>query len=102
MPPTKQFYEFGPFRIDRSERLLLRDSQVIPLTPKVFDTLLVLVENSRHILTKDELMKMVWPVVVVGLLITTFSFAPPLGHGIAASGDEARTAMRNAKTRTPR
>ncbi len=61
----KQFYDFGPFRIDRSERLLLRDGQVVPLTPKVFDTLLVLAENSGHILTKDEVMKAVWPDTVV-------------------------------------
>ena len=65
MRQAKQFYEFGPFRIDRAERLLLRDGQVVPLTPKVFDTLLVLVENSGHILTKDEVMKMVWPETVV-------------------------------------
>jgi TolB-like protein/DNA-binding winged helix-turn-helix (wHTH) protein/Flp pilus assembly protein TadD len=65
MRQAKHFYEFGSFRIDRAERLLLRDSQVVPLTPKVFDTLLVLVENSGHILTKDEVMKMVWPETVV-------------------------------------
>lgn len=63
--PAKQFYEFGPYRIDRGERLLLRHGQVVPLTPKVFDTLLVLAENSGHILTKDEVMKMVWPNTVV-------------------------------------
>ena len=65
MRQAKHFYEFGSFRIDRAERLLLRDSQVVPLTPKVFDTLLVLVENSGHILTKDEVMKLVWPETVV-------------------------------------
>lgn len=65
MRQTQQFYEFGPFRVDRAERLLLQNGQVVPLTPKVFDTLLILVENSRHILTKDELMKMVWPETAV-------------------------------------
>lgn len=55
-----QFYEFGPFRIDTAERLLLRDGVAVALTPKVFDTLLVLVQNSGHILTKDELLKLVW------------------------------------------
>jgi len=60
-----QFYEFGPFRIDTAERLLLRDGVVVPLTPKVFDTLLVLVQNSGHILTKDELLKLVWSDSVV-------------------------------------
>ncbi len=54
-------YEFGPFRLLPNERLLLRDRQVIPLTPRVFDTLLVFVENSGRILSKDELMKLIWP-----------------------------------------
>ena len=54
-------YEFGPFRIDASERQLLRDGEVVPLTPKVFDVLLALVQNSGHILSKDEVMRTVWP-----------------------------------------
>ena len=58
--PTIDF-EFGPFRIDASERQLLRDGEVVPLTPKVFDVLLALVQNSGHILSKDEVMKLVWP-----------------------------------------
>ncbi len=62
---AKQFYEFGPFRIDAVERLLSREGEVVPLTPKVFDTLLVLVENSGHILSKDDVMKTVWPDTVV-------------------------------------
>ncbi len=61
MPEGKHFYEFGPFRLDPVERLLLRDGKAIPLTPKAFDTLLLLVENSGHLLTKDELMKRLWP-----------------------------------------
>jgi DNA-binding winged helix-turn-helix (wHTH) protein/tetratricopeptide (TPR) repeat protein len=58
---TRHFYEFGPFRVDAIERLLFCDAQSIPLKPKVFDLLLELVMNSGHILTKDELMKQVWP-----------------------------------------
>jgi TolB-like protein/DNA-binding winged helix-turn-helix (wHTH) protein/Tfp pilus assembly protein PilF len=61
----RQFYEFGDFRINVEERLLLRDGQLVPLTPKVFDTLLVLVENSGHILGKGEVMKAVWPDSIV-------------------------------------
>src|SRR2546427_9271360 len=57
----KHFYEFGPFRLDPAERLLLRNNQTVPLAPKAFDTLLLLVENSGHLLTKDELMKRLWP-----------------------------------------
>src|SRR5690242_7941971 len=58
---AKQFYEFGHFRIDPDERLLLRDGKAVGLTPKAFETLLVLVEHSGHLVEKDELMKRVWP-----------------------------------------
>src|SRR5262249_16158936 len=53
-------YEFGPFHLDTAERLLLRDSLPVPLAPKVFDTLVALVRQSGHLLTKDELMQKVW------------------------------------------
>src|SRR5688572_30744607 len=62
---TKTSYEFGPFRLDAHERLLLRDGEVVALTPKVFDMLLVLVQHSGHLLSKDEVMKHVWPNTVV-------------------------------------
>ncbi len=58
---TRRSYEFGPFRVDARERQLLRNGEVVPLRPKVFDVLLVLVQNSGHILSKDEVMKLVWP-----------------------------------------
>lgn len=56
----KTSYEFGPFRVDARERQLTRDGAVVPLRPKVFDILLMLVQNSGHILTKDDVMKNVW------------------------------------------
>ena len=59
--PAKQIYEFGHFRIDPDERLLLRDGTPVPLTPKAFETLLALVQNSGHVVRKDDLMKRVWP-----------------------------------------
>ncbi|HZS06006.1 MAG TPA: winged helix-turn-helix domain-containing protein [Blastocatellia bacterium] len=55
------FYEFGPFRLDVTERLLLRDGQHVPLTPKAFEALLALVENGGHVIDKDELIRKVWP-----------------------------------------
>jgi DNA-binding winged helix-turn-helix (wHTH) protein len=58
---TKHFYEFGPFRVDPSQRVLLRDGRPVPLQPKAFETLLVLVQNSEKPLLKDELMKALWP-----------------------------------------
>jgi eukaryotic-like serine/threonine-protein kinase len=58
---TNHLFEFGPFRLDAGERLLMRDGRITPLPPKVFDTLLVLVENSGRIVSKDELMQSLWP-----------------------------------------
>ncbi len=58
---TQLSFEFGPFRLDLSERLLLRNGKAVPLAPKVFETLLILVENSGHTLEKEELMKRLWP-----------------------------------------
>ncbi|HEX8098529.1 MAG TPA: winged helix-turn-helix domain-containing protein [Pyrinomonadaceae bacterium] len=55
------FYEFGPFRIDPGKRVLLREGVPVPLTPKVFDTLLVLVQNSGNTVEKEELMRQLWP-----------------------------------------
>jgi TolB-like protein/DNA-binding winged helix-turn-helix (wHTH) protein/Tfp pilus assembly protein PilF len=58
---TPQLYEFGPFRLDPNERKLLRGSEIVELTPKAFDTLLLLVRNSGHLLEKGELISMLWP-----------------------------------------
>ena len=58
---TPQIYEFGPFRLEPNERKLLRGSEIVELTPKAFDTLLVLVRNSGHLLEKDELISTLWP-----------------------------------------
>lgn len=58
-------YEFGTFRLNVSKRLLLRGGEPVPLTPKVFDTLLYLVEHSGTVLSKDELMAAIWPDTVV-------------------------------------
>jgi eukaryotic-like serine/threonine-protein kinase len=62
---TKHFYEFGPFRIDITDRVLFRETAPVPLTPKAFDTLVVLVEAAGRILEKDDLMKRVWPDTIV-------------------------------------
>lgn len=62
---VNRFYEFDSFRIDTRERLLLQDDGPIPLLPKAFDTLLVLVQNSGEVLDKDYLLKEVWPDSVV-------------------------------------
>src|SRR5689334_21748346 len=57
---TRHLYEFGPFRLDTAEQLLLRDGKPVPLTPKSFEILVALVEHSGHLVGKEELMKVVW------------------------------------------
>src|SRR5215470_1110023 len=55
------FYHFGPFRLNATERVLQRGTELVPLTPKVFDTLLVLVENCGHVVDKNDLIQVLWP-----------------------------------------
>ena len=55
------FYEFGRFRLSTADRVLLRQGDLVPLTPKVFDILLALVENGGRLVEKEDLMKRVWP-----------------------------------------
>jgi pimeloyl-ACP methyl ester carboxylesterase/DNA-binding winged helix-turn-helix (wHTH) protein len=59
--PAGRCYLFDAFRVDPNERILFKGHSEVPLTPKVFDTLLALVENSSHVITKKELMLKVWP-----------------------------------------
>jgi DNA-binding winged helix-turn-helix (wHTH) protein len=66
MPRTeKRFYAFGSFRLDRTARVLMRDSEIVPLTPKAVDTLLVLVERRGELVSRNELLRAVWPDVCV-------------------------------------
>jgi DNA-binding winged helix-turn-helix (wHTH) protein/Tol biopolymer transport system component len=58
---AKHLLEFGPFRMDLEERVLMRDQETIPLSPKAFETLLVLVQHSERVVLKDDLMKTLWP-----------------------------------------
>ena len=60
-PKVKELYEFGPFRVDPEKEILLRAGEPVSLTPKTFQILLVLVRHSQEVVTKDDLMKAVWP-----------------------------------------
>jgi serine/threonine-protein kinase len=73
---TGRVYCFGQFRLDPSERQLFRGSEPISLTAKVFDTLLLLVENSSHLMEKDDLMRRLWP--------DTFVDEATLAHNISS------------------
>src|SRR6185503_5677740 len=58
-------YEFGPFRLEPATRRLLRAGEPLPLTPKAFDTLLLLVQNSERVVEKEEVLRRIWPDAVV-------------------------------------
>ncbi|MFL6210420.1 MAG: winged helix-turn-helix domain-containing tetratricopeptide repeat protein [Pyrinomonadaceae bacterium] len=58
---AKHFYEFGPFRLDTANRLLMHDGEVVPLKQKAVETLLVLVEGRGEVLAKEALMQRLWP-----------------------------------------
>ncbi len=57
---TQTFYEFGPFRLDPGERVLLRDDSPTSLPPKAFDLLVVMVERAGRLVTKEDLLNEVW------------------------------------------
>src|SRR5215470_1488208 len=54
-------YEFGPYQLDPGKRILTRDGEGIPLTPKATEILIVLVTHAGQLVEKDELLKEVWP-----------------------------------------
>src|SRR5713226_5041541 len=58
---TDLIYEFGRFRLYAAQRILVHNGEPVALTPKGFDTLLLLVESRGQILEKDELMRALWP-----------------------------------------
>jgi TolB-like protein/DNA-binding winged helix-turn-helix (wHTH) protein len=81
---ARHIYEFGPFRLIPEERQLLRDNQPLPLTPKSFDLLVVLVENSGHLIEKGELLKRIWPdsfVEEANLSVNMSALRRALGEG---------------------
>jgi len=61
----REIYEFGAFRLDVAEHSLSARGRAVPLKPKVFETLLLLVRNAGHLLPKQELMSQLWPDAVV-------------------------------------
>jgi eukaryotic-like serine/threonine-protein kinase len=57
----RELYEFGPFRVDAEREILLRADDPVALPPKAFQVLLVLIRHNQEMVTKDDLMKEVWP-----------------------------------------
>ena len=56
----KSFYEFGPFCLDPEQHVLLKDGKRVPITPKVFEILLLLVQNQGRIVSKQEMLNTIW------------------------------------------
>src|SRR2546428_8715208 len=54
-------FEFDPFHIDLTKRVLLKEGHPVPLLPKTFDLLEVLVQHSGQLMRENDLMQMVWP-----------------------------------------
>src|SRR5215469_11807207 len=85
MPLTeREMLQFGPFSLDPTERIILRDGAPVTLTPKVFDTLVYLVRNRGRLLTKDELLKEIWPntfVEEVNLAVNISALRKAFGEG---------------------
>src|SRR5580704_18316423 len=58
---SRDFYEFGQFRLDPARKILLRDGVPVTLTSKAFEMLQILIERSEKVVSKDELMQALWP-----------------------------------------
>jgi len=81
---VKHVYEFGAYRLDTEERVLVRDGQAVAIPPKDLETLVVLVERAGHIVGKDELLEKVWPGVFIeenNLARRVFNLRQVLGEG---------------------
>jgi adenylate cyclase len=63
--PRTDVYRFGPFELDGAEYRLLRDGVEVPLQLKAFETLCILVERAGRLLTKDDLLRQLWPGTIV-------------------------------------
>jgi DNA-binding winged helix-turn-helix (wHTH) protein len=82
--PENRYYEFGRFRMDLQSRVLMRSADIVPITPKAFDTLLALVERRGELVGRQELIKAVWPdsfVVEGNLNSNIFMLRKALGAG---------------------
>ena len=82
-PTRRVIYAFGPFQLNPAERRLVRDGRELRLSPKVFETLVLLVERRGLLLEKDELMKLLWP----GTFVEEVTLARNISHLRKALGD---------------
>src|SRR3989442_179664 len=77
-------YEFGPFRLDTRRRVLLREGEPVALASKAYETLVVLVRSSGHVVEREELVKSIWPdsfVEEANLSVSISALRKALGEG---------------------
>ncbi len=82
--PESALYEFGEFQLDAARRVLLRRGEAVAITPKVYEVLFALVETAGQSLSKDELLRRVWPDTVVeesNLTVSVSALRKVLGEG---------------------
>src|SRR5436305_236422 len=80
---TSSLYAFGEIRVDVQNRVLRRGEEPIALTPKAFDVLMLLMQHSGEVVSKDELIQSVWPDSFVeesNLTQTVFMLRKALGE----------------------
>ncbi len=70
---SKHFHQFGVFTVDGDQKVLLRNGVPLRLAPKVFDTLLILLENGGRIVKKEEMISRLWPDTFVEEANLTFN-----------------------------
>ena len=58
------YYEFGPYRLDPYQRILIKDGQPVPIDPQSFEVLHVLVQHAEQIIRRDDLIRAAWEVPV--------------------------------------
>ena len=89
MTNSPREWRFGPYKLDATERSLLRNNAPLRLTPKLFETLLVLVQNAGHLVHQDSLIRSVWKDTIVedGNLAHNISVLRKL-LGVDSSGNE--------------
>ena len=79
----KEIYEFGDFRADPAEQLLLHRGQPVALTPKVFETLLILLKSEGRLIDKDDFIRQLWP----GVFVEDVALAKNISYLRRALGD---------------
>jgi len=85
---ARRFYEFGPFRLDTNRRRLLREGELVPLSPKAIEILTLLVQNPGKLLEREMLIEAVWPDTIVEDANLTVAISQ-LRKAINENGDRA-------------